>query len=335
MELSMYAQPNSREEDVMSANANSQENVLHHVFRFLALAFVAILAASAPYGACAAVVQEGFSTPKAAVKALIDAIKKNDNEALLRVLSADAEDVVDSGDAVRDQQQRENFLSAYERKNSLVEERGRSVLVIGESNWPFPIPIVKKGNQWFFDASAGREELLNRRIGQNELSTIQTLLAIVDAQREYASQDLNGNGIREYAQSFASNPGEHNGLYWETKEGESPSPLGPLVAAARSYGYEEKQSSDEPSPYYGYHYRILNAQGKHAAGGAYDYVVNGKMIGGFAVVAFPARYGNSGIMTFVVNHDGVVYQKDLGEDTEKSAEEITAFDPDQTWKKAQ
>lgn len=335
MELSMYAQPNSREEDVMSANANSQENVLHHVFRFLALAFVAILAASAPYGAWAAVVQEGFSTPKAAVKALIDAIKKNDNEALLRVLSADAEDVVDSGDAVRDQQQRENFLSAYERKNSLVEERGRSVLVIGESNWPFPIPIVKKGNQWFFDASAGREELLNRRIGQNELSTIQTLLAIVDAQREYASQDLNGNGIREYAQSFASNPGEHNGLYWETKEGESPSPLGPLVAAARSYGYEEKQSSDEPSPYYGYHYRILNAQGKHAAGGAYDYVVNGKMIGGFAVVAFPARYGNSGIMTFVVNHDGVVYQKDLGEDTEKSAEEITAFDPDQTWKKAQ
>ena len=335
MELSMYAQPNSREEDVMSANANSQENVLHHVFRFLALAFVAILAASAPYGAWATVVQEGFSTPKAAVKALIDAIKKNDNEALLRVLSADAEDVVDSGDAVRDQQQRENFLSAYERKNSLVEERGRSVLVIGESNWPFPIPIVKKGNQWFFDASAGREELLNRRIGQNELSTIQTLLAIVDAQREYASQDLNGNGIREYAQSFASNPGEHNGLYWETKEGESPSPLGPLVAAARSYGYEEKQSSDEPSPYYGYHYRILNAQGKHAAGGAYDYVVNGKMIGGFAVVAFPARYGNSGIMTFVVNHDGVVYQKDLGEDTEKSAEEITAFDPDQTWKKAQ
>jgi len=203
--------------------------------------------------------------------------------------------------------------------------------VIGKDDWPFPIPLVKKGDSWFFDTEKGREEVLNRRIGQNELSTIQTMLAIVDAQREYAVKDLDGDGVPEYARKFMSDPGKKNGLYWETKEGEELSPLGPAAAQAREEGY--KKSGNKPIPFHGYYYRILESQGKNAAGGAYDYVVKGKMIGGFAVVAYPAKYGNSGVMTFLVNHDGVVYQKDLGKITAKTANAMKKFDPDSTWKK--
>jgi hypothetical protein len=182
---------------------------------------------------------------------------------------------------------------------------------------------------------AGKEELLNRRIGRNELNTIQTCLAMVDAQREYAMKDRDSDKVREYAQKFMSTKGKKDGLYWEVKEGEKQSPLGSLAAQAVQEGYASKKPGDKPSPYHGYFYRILKAQGKNAPGGAYDYVVNGNMIGGFALVAYPAEYGASGIMTFVVNHDGVVYEKDLGKETGKIAKAMTKFDPDKTWKKVE
>jgi hypothetical protein len=182
---------------------------------------------------------------------------------------------------------------------------------------------------------AGKEELLNRRIGRNELNTIQSCLAYVDAQREYAMKDRDSNKVREYAQRFGSTKGKKDGLYWEAKEGEEQSPLGPIAAQAVREGYTGRKTGDKPAPYHGYFYRILKAQGKNAQDGAYDYVVNGKMIGGFALVAYPAEYGASGIMTFIVNHDGVVYEKDLGKETSKTASAMTKFDPDKTWKKAE
>jgi hypothetical protein len=195
--------------------------------------------------------------------------------------------------------------------------------------------LVKKGDQWIFDTKMGKEEILNRRIGENELSTVQTLLAVVDAQREYAMKDRDNDGIREYAEKFGSDPGEKNGLYWATKEGEEPSPLGELVADARAEGYRRTGPKQNPIPFHGYYFRMLKKQGKHAAGGAFDYVVKNNMIGGFGVVAYPAVYGSSGVMTFVVNHEGVVYEKDLGKNTAKTAKAMQSFDPDKTWRKVE
>jgi hypothetical protein len=202
--------------------------------------------------------------------------------------------------------------------------------VIGNNNWPFPIPLVKKGEGWVFDTDKGREEILNRRIGENELYTIQVCRAIVDAQREYAIKDRDKNGLLEYAEKFVSDPGKKNGLYWETRAGEGQSPLGPIMARARGEGYQGKPSAT-PSPYHGYYYKILTAQGKDAPGGAYSYLVKGKMIGGFGVVAYPAEYENSGVMTFIVNHDGTVIQKDLGKNTASVAKGMTVYNPDKTW----
>jgi hypothetical protein len=191
------------------------------------------------------------------------------------------------------------------------------------------------GENWRFDIKEGKEEILNRRIGRNELNAIQVCLAYVDAQREYVLKDRDGDKLLEYAQKFVSKKGEKDGLYWEAKEGEEQSPLGPLVAKAAKEGYPGKKSGDKPSPYRGYYYKILKAQGKNAPGGEYDYMVKGKMIGGFALVAYPAEYGNSGIMTFIVNHDDVVYEKDLGKDTEKITTAMKKFDLDRIWKKVE
>jgi len=279
--------------------------------------------------------QKMFNSPEEAMKAAVTAAKSNDDKELIAIFGASAKDLLFSGDAVADKQRRERFLKAFDEKNSLVSGKGGMVLVIGNNDWPFPIPIVKKGETWFFDTDKGREEILNRRIGDNELSAIQTMLAIVDAQREYAKTVIASDGIPEYARKFVSDQGTKNGLYWETKEGENPSPIGPALAKAKAEGYKGRKSGDEPSPFHGYYFRILTAQGKKAPGGAFDYIVKGKMIGGFAVIAFPAIYGNSGVMTFVVNHDGVVYQKDLGKNTEKIAKAMTKYDPDKTWGKAQ
>lgn len=281
----------------------------------------------------AATRQKTFATPEEGVNAFVSALKADDQKELVAIFGPDAKTLMSSGDPVRDRQRRETFIAEYARKNGLSADGSRMVLSIGEKDWPFPIPLVKAGTGWVFDTRAGKEEILNRRIGENELATIQTLLAIVDAQREYAMEPRDRDGVRRYAERFASDPGTKNGLYWEAKPGEAASPLGELVADARAEGYRKGQDA-QPVPYHGYYFRILKKQGKNAAGGAYDYVVQKRMIGGFAVVAYPAVYGSSGVMTFIVNHDGTVFQKDLGRDTGRIAKALTAYDPDPTWKKA-
>ena len=265
---------------------------------------------------------------------MIDAAKAGNQAELLAIFGPAAKDVLSSGDAVEDQTVRERFVRAYESKNALVQDGdAKAVLQIGPHDWPFPIPIVKKNQQWSFDTKKGKEELNNRRIGRNELNTIQTCLAYVDAQREFAAKDRDGDGLFEYAQKFLSTPGAKDGLYWEAKPGEEESPFGDLFARATREGY--KKTDNKPVPYHGYYFKILKAQGKDATGGAYEYVVKGRMIGGFGLVAYPANYGVSGVMTFVVNHDGIVYEKNLGKDTAKIAQAMKLFNPDKTWKKAE
>jgi hypothetical protein len=325
----------SKEKKMILPDINYNVRAELYVSRFLAVLVAVLVLTFAGMTADAAVKQKqkGFATPEEAVKAIMAAARNNDDKELIAIFGPSAKDLIFSGDPVADKERREKLLKAYDEKNSLVAEKGGMVIVIGNNDWPFPIPLVKKGDIWSFDTARGREEVLNRRIGENELSTIQTMLAIVDAEREYAMKDYDGNGTPEYAQKFFSDPGKKNGLYWETKEGEEPSPMGPLVAQAKQEGY--KKSGGKPIPYHGYYFRALTAQGKNATGGAFDYVVKGHMIGGFAVIATPAIYGNSGVMTFLVNHDGVVYQKDLGKKTEQTAKSIKKFDPDKTWKKVE
>jgi hypothetical protein len=278
--------------------------------------------------------QKSFKSPEEAVKALIDAVKGNDSKELLTIFGPEGKELISSGDEVADKRGRVLFFRAYEETKKLVNENDTKVILhVGNQEWPFPIPVIMKGENWFFDTKAGKEEILNRRIGRNELNALKVCLAYVDAQREYVLKDRDGNKLMEYAQRFVSDKGKKNGLYWEAKEGEEQSPLGPLVAKAAKEGYTGKKSGNKPTPYHGYHYKILKAQGKNAKGGEYDYTVKGKMIGGFALVAYPAEYGNAGVMTFIVNQDSVVYEKDLGKDTEKIAAAIKKFDPDNTWKK--
>lgn len=279
--------------------------------------------------------QKTFASSQDAVDAFVKALTAADTNELLVIFGPDANELVFSGDAVQDQLRRKIFVEAYEQQHRLDTDANALVLVIGENEWPFPIPLIQVGQRWIFDTITGKDEILRRRIGYNELHTIQTLLAIVDAQREYAAKDRDGDGLLEYAQKFKSDPNSQNGLYWETGEGEPLSPLGVLVAMAKKAGYGEKESTEGPQPFLGYYYRILAGQEKTAVGGGFDYLVNDNMIGGFAVIAFPAEYANSGVMTFIVNHDGVVYQKNLGENTEQEAAGVTLFAPDKTWDKAQ
>jgi hypothetical protein len=277
---------------------------------------------------------QAFVSPEEAVRTLTDALRTHDAPQLLSIVGSEGEQIVTSGDEVADRQRREKFLSLYDEKHSLVTEGPDTVtLTVGNSDWPFPVPIERGANGWFFDWEAGREEILNRRIGENELSAIQVCRAIADAQREYAMSDPDGNGVHEYAQQFASDPGKHNGLYWPTAQGESPSPLGTLAAQAAAEGYTRREQG--PTPYHGYYYRILKAQGPNAPHGVVDYVVNGKMTLGFAVVAYPAEYDRSGVMTFMMGPDGVVYQKDLGAETARLASEMKTFDPGPGWTKVE
>ena len=278
--------------------------------------------------AAAAAQQKTFASAQEAVKALVAAAKNADSKELMALFGVGSKELIFSADAVADKQRHERFVKAYEEKNRLVQQGNDMILVIGKEDWPFPIPVMTKGDSWVFDLDRGREEILNRRIGQNELDVIQVALAYVDAQREYAMKDRDKNGLLEYAQKFRSDAGKKNGLYWEAKAGEEQSPLGAFVARARSEGYK---AGDKPVPYHGYYYKILTAQGKDASGGAYSYIVKGKMIGGFALVAYPAEYRNSGVMSFIVNHDGKVFQKDLGKNTASAAKGITVYNPDSTW----
>jgi hypothetical protein len=287
-----------------------------------------------------AVAQKVFATPEEAAKGLVDALRNHDANALLAVIGPSSRNWLSSGDKVADQRDKEKFLAAYDRKNSISKpDDNKAILLVGEDDWPFPAPIIRKGNGWIFDAAAGREEIINRRVGRNELDTIQTLLAVVDAQREYAAGDPDGNGYHDYARRFISHKGKKDGLFWPVQAGEPLSPLGPLVGEAAREGYGKKSGGDKsvgkPAAYHGYRYRLLEAQGKAAPGGAYSYLVKNELIGGFAIVAYPAKYGVSGVMTFLVNYDGVVYQKDLGKNTEAVAVGMRRYNPGPGWNKAQ
>jgi hypothetical protein len=280
------------------------------------------------------VTQKTYGSPEAAVEALVSAVKDGETRALLKVLGPETEAVVESGDPVQDQNAREKFVSAYEAAHKLTDRpEGGKVLDVGEDDWPFPFPLVEENGKWRFDSEGGIEEIVNRRVGENELFTIQACLAYVDAQREYYLRNPEGDALLHYASLLRSSEGKRDGLYFEVSGEEPESPLGPGFARARAEGYFQDEEQEGPVPFHGYYYRILTAQGPNAAGGAYEYVVQGKMLGGFGLVAYPAEYGSSGVMTFIVNQDGVVFSKDLGADTEKIASEMTIFDPDSTWKR--
>jgi Protein of unknown function (DUF2950) len=279
----------------------------------------------------AAAGQKRFESLDDAVNALVGAFRAADRKALVEILGRKGAPIVWSGDTVADRAAFQRFVAAYDRAHRLEDGGGKVVLYVGDDDYPLPIPLVPDGPRWFWDTDAGDEELLYRRIGRNELATIQTCLAYVDAQREYYSRDR-GAGILEYAQRLESTKGKRDGLYWPTRPGERPSPLGPLVAEARAAGYTRPEPGKR-MPYHGYLYHLLLAQGPDAPGGAYDFVVKGHMIGGFALVAFPATYGVSGIVTFIVSHGGVVYQKDLGAKTAQLANAMKTYNPDKTWTK--
>jgi len=305
-----------------------------------------------PPGARAqALAQSTYSSPDDALQALVTAVKAKDRSALAAIFGPDHEQLL-SGDDVEDTNDLDDFAEAVSESSQLQKiSDSKYTLVVGKNNYPMPIPIVEKDGKWLFDTQAGLDEVLNRRIGENELSAINTCRAYAIAQWEYFTEaDWDHDGVAEYAQKFLSSPGQRNGLYWETTEDEKPSPLGKLVAAAREEGYGPKpRSSSAPdkaakpaseeeapahprAPYHGYYFKILKSQGSHAPGGKYSYIINGNMIAGYALIAYPDKWGNSGVMTFIINQQGRVYQKNLGPDTAKLAAAITEYDPDPTWK---
>jgi hypothetical protein len=272
-----------------------------------------------------------FQSPEQGFTTLIAALRAHDERALLGILGSAGQRLVRSGDRVADRAARDAVAAAYAAKNEIVRPSpDEAVLQVGEDGWPMPIPMVQRGGVWRFDSAAATQEAVDRRIGRNELDTIETLRAIADAQHEYARTAGRHGALRAYARRFFSSPGRRDGLYWPTDEGEAQSPLGPLAAAASAGGYGRRRG-EEPQPYHGYVFRILERQGPSAPGGAMDYVVDGRMIGGFAVIAYPAQYGSTGIKTFMISHDGVVWEQDLGPDTAREAAAITAFDPGEGW----
>ncbi len=317
------------------------KNALHTLQKVTLCGFLfsLILAVSLFFGVASdagakAIKQKGFASPEEAVTAFVNGIKANDNEAVWAILGGKG--LLSSGDPVADKADVARFLAAYDEKHKIEKpSANKAVLSVGADDWPFPIPVVKRGDAWYFDVKAGQQELFNRRIGRNELRVIEIMRAYVDLQREYANRDWDGDGIYPYAQKIMSTPGKKDGLYWEPKEGEPESPVGPRIARAAAEGYGKKGGGGKPAPFHGYYFNILKAQGKHANGGAFDYVAKGKMILGYGMVAHPAKYGSSGIMTFMVNHEGVVYQKDLGPDTARLAGKIKKYDPDPSWKKVE
>jgi Protein of unknown function (DUF2950) len=276
--------------------------------------------------------QKTFVNPQDAGKALYDALKSGDNASLETVLGPSSSSIISSGDEVEDKNNRDIVTQRYEQMNHWAKEiNGNEMLVLGAENWPFPIPLKKDAaGTWYFDTPTGVKEILFRRIGKNELSAIRVCHALADGQTEYYSQTHDGDSVNQYAQKFISTPGKQNGLYWKVAEGETESPIGPLVAYATGRGYGGQH--DTPQPFHGYYYRMLTAQGANAKGGAKNYIVNGKMTGGFAFIAYPAEYRNSGVMTFIVNKEGNVYEKDLGPHTADIASQMKAYNPDKTWK---
>ncbi len=277
--------------------------------------------------------QRHFASPQEAAAALVAAVRDGKDSALLQVLGPEAKPLLHSGDPAEDRAAVQRFLAKYERGSSFDQpDDAHALLQVGGDGWTLPIPLVKDDEGWRFDSAAGAQEILARRIGRNELSTIQACLAFVDAQYEYYRRDPDRSPLLHYAARLASRGGKRDGLYWQSSPDEPPSPLGALFAQARAQAPAHGTTS-KPVPFHGYLFKVLTGQGPHAAGGAYDYVAKGKLLGGFALVAYPARYGSSGVMTFLVNHEGVVYEKDLGPDTAKLASAMSRFDPDESWKR--
>jgi hypothetical protein len=287
--------------------------------------------------AVTSVAQQGnektFPTPGDAALALYNAAKTDNAQQLGAILGSNADAILHTGDAVADKNMENEFVQRYDKmRRVVIEPDGSATLYIGPENWPLPIPIVKNSSgAWYFDTEAGKKEILYRRVGRNENDAIDILYGLVDAQREYASEPRNGDKTAHYASKFLSDDGKQNGLYWKTADNEQPSPIGPLLVSASEQGYTMQQG--KPQPYHGYFYRILTKQGPAAKGGPKDYMVNGVLSKGFAFVAYPAEYRNSGVMTFIVNQDGVVYEKDLGADTEKIAAAMTEYNPDNPWRR--
>ena len=274
--------------------------------------------------------QKTFSSPEGAADALVTATRSNDEKAMLAILGRDGKQIVSSGDETEDAESRASFVQGYQEMHRFVHEPdGSTILYVGAKNWPTPIPLANKGNSWYFDTEAGKKEILYRRVGRNEMSTIRVCQELVAAQKEFYSAQHN-----EYAQKIFSDEGQHNGLYWKAGEGEPQSPIGPLVASAMASGYAKSQDGT-PTPYRGYYYVILSRQGKNSAGGAKSYIVNDKMTEGFAFLAYPAEYRSSGVMTFLVDQDGVVYEKDLGKKTDGVGKSMKEYNPNSSWQKAE
>jgi len=289
--------------------------------------FIAVVLVTLSVPAALPASQQTFASPAEAVQALVSAAKRNDTEQVKRILGPEAS-LLSSGDPVADKNDRDRVLKKYEEMNRLVVEPDKSVMLyVGAENWPFPIPLVEKNGVWSFDTNAGKKEILFRRIGRNEFATIDTLNALVEAQKEYASSPR--DGVKQYAQKFLSDEGRHNGLFWKSAPGEPQSPIGPLIVNAAGEGYSK--SKEGPTAFHGYIYRIIQAQGNSAPGGAMNYMSNGNMTRGFAILAYPVKYRNSGVMTFIVGSDGKVYQKDLGPRTSAIAKAMKQYNPDRTW----
>jgi len=279
--------------------------------------------------------EKTFASPGDAVLAVYNAAKSNDQEALNAIFGSDAQKILHTGDDVADSAMRADFIRRYEEMHRVVLEPDHTAtLYIGSENWPFPIPLVKNASgSWYFDTGSGEQEILYRRVGRNENDAIEILHAMVDAQKDYAAASRDGAPAGQYAQKFLSDDGKHNGLYWKTSENEEPSPIGDLLAEASSEGYTAKQR--EPTPFHGYVFRMLTKQGAGAPGGAKNYLASGKQAGGFAFVAYPALYRNSGVMTFIVNKSGTIYEKDLGVKTAEIAAAMTDYNPDSSWDKVE
>lgn len=279
--------------------------------------------------------QRVFSSPVEAATALFAAVNSDDAAALGSILGPDSQQLLSSGDPVADRNSLAQFASEWDQMHRLAnDDQGRVIIYLGSNNWPAPIPIVKKDGGWVFDTAAGKDELIYRRIGRNELYTIGVLENLASAQLEYQSEDHDGH---QFAKYILSDPGKEDGLYWETAEGSPPSPIGPLVANAAMQGYKVQKSEEgaTAAPFHGYFYKVLTSQGKNAPGGAKNYIVDGKMTGGFAFLAWPAEYRSSGVMTFMVNQDSVIVQKDLGPDTATIAKQISVFNPDSSWEQVE
>jgi hypothetical protein len=317
---------------MMSIYRHEKNNLIRTIFYGIIISFLFILIFMTN-GHAARIRQMTFLSSEKAFSTMVSAIESGDVEQLTAVFGPEEKDLLptDKDENVR---KRERFVKAYNEKYRLEKIGTKKIILhVGNNDWPWPVPLVKTGGRWHFDTMTGIKEITARRIGKNEISAVQVCLAYVDSQLDYVRMHT-ANGIGEYAQKFASTPDKKDGLCWDSKDGDKESPIGPLLASACETG-AINEMKQEPSPYHGYFYKILKKQGKNATGGAYDYVVDGKMIGGFALVAYPAVYGSTGITTFIVNKDGVVYQKDLGKDTIRIARSMESYDPDSTWEKTE